>query len=144
MPESSRTMMRRYLAEALAWSSPRYGRWVLVLILLVYFAILAALIGSRGSNSAWRTVGVAAHPIKFYGALFIATAAESHRAGCVLGHDVLAEEEDRDLRRFGLRTLPDRRILDRRECPGQLRWCSARKYRLMSVWVAPMEDPEET
>jgi hypothetical protein len=87
MPEGSRTMIRRHLANALAWSSLRDGRWVLVLTLLFYFAILAALIGSRHWSSAWRTLGVAGHPIKFYDALFIATTAESHRAG----YDAYAE-----------------------------------------------------
>jgi hypothetical protein len=69
------------LADALAWSSPRDGRWVLPLILIAYFSTLAALYSVRGWAAAWASLGVPAFDISFADARFIAAALDSRRLG---------------------------------------------------------------
>jgi hypothetical protein len=72
---------RRTLAEALAWSSPRDGRWVLPLILIAYFSTVGALYRSRGWTSAWESVGVGPLNPPFADARFIMAALDSVRLG---------------------------------------------------------------
>jgi hypothetical protein len=72
---------RRTLVEALAWSSPRDGRWVLPVILIAYVSTVAALDRARGWTSAWESLGVGPLNPPFADARFVMGALDSLRLG---------------------------------------------------------------
>ena len=75
------------LAEYLSWSSSRDGRWILPVILVMYFATLLALQGARGRVAAWETLGVSGGSLSFVDTRFIAATMQSQREG----HDPFVE-----------------------------------------------------